>query len=187
MSLHRTHLQQERDIRYVVGIRAQYHFLDITKTDTLKHQRSNTGTLISLFLLFLFFLLYGGAICLVMGDPATFYYYVPMHLMGQPIYWISVLGTVGIAASFDIIAEYLRLEFAPNLSICVLRSKEQNVPRRRKTGHQKYHVKTNPNVRNVLGIQKPVSKSSSSSKRRTKIRKREIKVHLTTRKIPDIE
>jgi magnesium-transporting ATPase (P-type) len=50
------------------------------------------GTIMSLFLLFLFFLLYGGVICLYMGDPATFYYMVPMHLMGQPIYWISLLG-----------------------------------------------------------------------------------------------
>ena len=146
---------------WVANFKSHHSNVTILEHANFESHHTNTGTLISLFLLFLFFLLYGGAICLVMGDPATFYYYVPMHLMGQPIYWISVLGTVGIAASFDIVAEYLRLEFAPNLiDLCVEVERTERSKDKRRQGIRNIMSRQLRMFGTFLGIKKPVSSSS---------------------------
>ena len=54
---------------------------------------------------------YGGFICLSLGP---FFYYVPMHLLARPVFWIVIVGVPMTAITFDLIAAYIKREFFPN-------------------------------------------------------------------------
>jgi phospholipid-translocating P-type ATPase (flippase) len=71
--------------------------------------------LFSVGLYLLFMAIYGNWLSF-----APYFYAVAWNLFGEPITWACITGVPIIAAAFDLLSEYLRLEFSPNvMDLCV--------------------------------------------------------------------
>eukprot|EP00941_MAST-03F_sp_MAST-3F-sp1_P005138 g5138.t1 len=88
--------------------------------------------LVSIFLFFLFFVLYGMFFSIYM-NPA--FYYVPIYCMMEPTYWLVVIGVTGTAVLGDLALTYAQITFFPNLmDLCQELDHTDEMARRSKGG-----------------------------------------------------
>jgi phospholipid-translocating P-type ATPase (flippase) len=67
---------------------------------------------VSIFLLFLFFCLYGMVFAKFM-NPA--FYWVPIYLMGRAAYWLALISVVAVSVLGDLALKYFQREYSPEL------------------------------------------------------------------------